>query len=214
MLTILAFSILSTAGAQGYANLEKVLNEQLSETATKDGRWVFHSDKGNIEKMDKPLVKAVIPNFDIYKVTLTHYLGSHINETTCIILFDSAASRIILEAPLWYDVMNKDFIKLFLKKKFDNKTNLLAFLDQFNDLLATGSGCKITRTALTDEQAKYDIINFKGDSYTTSGGGAKSTVSYYKDEVWRQVTIDIDDLQLIRYTVVNPATNKKELSVK
>jgi hypothetical protein len=33
---------------------------------------------------------------------------------------------------------------------------------------------------------------------------------YKKDEVWKQIRIDIEDGQLTRYTSIDPKTNKKE----
>ena len=208
IITILAIGLLNSANGQTYATLEKVLTDKLSETATKDGRWVFHSDKANIEKVDKPLVKAVIPGYDFYKVTLTHYLGEQINEATCVILYDSAGSGIILVEPLWYGGISKPLVKLIIKKPFDSKEQIPGFLDQLNDLMGMGSGCTFIRTGATNELITYDLLNFNGSAHAT--GNRANSAGYNKDEVWKQIKIEINDRQVIRYTSIDPKANKKE----
>jgi hypothetical protein len=191
--------------------LEEFLSFSFPKNQTTDGRWVFYPDNANIEKINKPAVKEVIPNFNIYRITMTNYLGYHVNQGTCLVLIDSLKSNTILVEPLWYGGTSKTFLKLFIGHKFISKDSLLAFMTQINELMQIGSGYKFRLTSYSDSLITYDLGYFKGDSYTTGGNGTSSTVNYNDDGVWRKIRIEIKDLQLIRYTAVNPKMNDKEV---
>jgi hypothetical protein len=205
---IIGFILLIMAGQilHGQINsaLEETLKRTLPESSRKDGRWVFYSDEANIEKIERPLVKTVVSNYDFYKVTLTNYLGYHINQGTCVVLFDSLKSEIVLVQPLWYGGISESLIKLFLKKQFDNQEKLLSFMAELNELMEIGSGYKFVLTSSTDSLITYDLVYFKGDSYTTGGNGTSSTVNYTRDGVWRQIEIKIKKLKIVEYTSINP----------
>ena len=188
---------------QTFPDLEKVLTKELSETSNEDGKWVFYPDQSNIEKIEKPLVKARIPNFDFYKVTLTNYLGYHVNQGTCVILYDSLSSKIILVEPLWYGGVSESLVKLFIKEQFDNKDCLVSFLKELHELLEVGSDYKFISTNYTDSLITFDLVYFKGDSYTTGGNGTNSTINYSKDGVWRNIEIEIEDLKFKKYISIN-----------
>jgi hypothetical protein len=211
LLLILSFGFLNFAYGQNYPGLEKILSKELSEKSQKDGRWVFYADKANIKKVDKPSVKVSFPNYDLFQLTLTNYLGYHVNEGTCLVLFDSLNSKIILVEPLWYGGISESFVKVFIGQKFDSRDSLLAFLKGVNDLMEIGSGYKFRNTTNTDSLITYDLGYFKGDSYTTGGNGTSSTVRYNEDGVWRKIRIDLRNLTIIRYTSINPKTNDKEI---
>ncbi len=204
LIIILTFGLLTNLYGQTSPALEEVLTRELPASSTKDGRWVFYSDKANIEKIDKPLVKAVIPNYDFYKVTLKNYLGYHINQGTCVVLFDSLKSSIVLVEPIWYGGISKTLIKLFIKKQFDSKDTLLSFLKELNELMEIGSGYKFVNTSSSENLITYDLVYFKGDTYTTGGNGISSTIQYNKNGVWRQIEIEIKDLKLKKYISINP----------
>lgn len=195
---------------QTYSALEETLKKELPANSTQDGRWVFYADKANIEKIEKPLVKAVVPNYDFYKVSLTNYLGYHVNQGTCVVLFDSLKSKIILVQPIWYGGISEPLVKLFLKKQFDNKDKLLSFLNELNELVEIGSGYKFVNTSSTDDLITYDLVYFKGDSYTTGGNGTSSTVNYTSDGIWRQIEIKIKNFKMIEYVSINPKLKDKK----
>lgn len=211
LILILSFGLLNSAFGQTYPELEKVLLKELSKDLQGDGRWVFYADKANIKKVDKPLVKAIVPNYDFYQVTLTNYLGYHVNQGTCLVLFDSLKSKIILVEPLWYSETSKPFLKLFFGHKFDSQESLLSFLKELTELMEIGSAYKFKNTGYTDSVITYDLGYFRGDTYTTGGNGTSSSVRYNEDGVWRKVKIDLQNLALIRYTEINPKTNDKEI---
>lgn len=209
--TLLLSLILTQGQAQKFPSLEKVLSKELSENSTTDGRWVFYPEKGNIEYVAMPLVSAQVPNYRFYKVQLTNYLGYHVNEATCVVLYDSVKSKFILVEPLWYGDIPEALVKLFIGKKFKSKDDLLAFFNELNELMQTGSGYKFINPVFTDTQLTYVLGSFKGDSITTGGNGTSSTVKYNEDGVWRNIVIDLKDLCIKRYTSINPVTKEKQV---
>jgi len=207
---ILTFGLLTHLYGQTYPALDTVLKKELPQNTTTDGSWVYYPEQANIEKIEKPFVKAVLPDYDFYKVTLTNYLGYHVNQGTCIILFDSSKSKIVLVPPIWYGGIDESLIKLFLKKPFDNKEKLLSFLKELNELMEIGSGYKFVYTSSTDDLIKYDLVYLKGDSYTTASNGASSTVNYTQDGIWREIEIKIKNFKMTEYTAINPALKGKK----
>lgn len=211
LFTILTFGLLINSYGQKYPVLEKVLAKELAEKSTKDGKWVFYSDKAGIKKLDKSLVKAIIPTYDFYEVTLTNYLGYHVNQGTCTVLFDSAKSKVVLVEPLWYGGTSHPLLKLFIGRKVEPKDSLLSFLNQLNELMQVGSGYKFRQTSYCDSLATFDLGYFKDASYTTGSPGISSTVTYNEDGVWRKVIIKLKSHAIIRYTEINPKTNDREI---
>lgn len=211
ILTLISCGFLSSISGQTFASLEKELTKEFSKDSQKDGRWVFYKEKGNIEKLDQPAIRASFPNYDFFQVTLTNYLGWHINQGTCLVLFDSAKSKLILVEPLWYSGTSKSLAKLFIGQKFDNKDSLLNFLNGVNELMGIGSGYRFRNTGYSDSLITYDLGYFKGDTYTTGGNGTSSTVRYKEDGVWRKIQVEIDKFKIIRYTSINPKTGDKEI---
>ena len=211
LLLILSIGFFQYTYGQTYPDLEKVLTKELSKDSEVDGRWIFYADNANIKKVDKPLVKVALPNYDFFEVSLTNYLGWHVNRGTCLVLFDSSTSKIKLAEPIWYGGVSQPLIKMFIGKKYENKDSLFNFLKELNDLMEIGSRYKFRNTAFTDSLITYDLGYFKGDAYTTGGSGISSTVRYNEDGVWRKVVIDIRNLKIIRYTSINPVTSEKEI---
>lgn len=205
IIVVLNFAFINIFYGQAYSSLEKVLAERFTENSTEDGRWVFYLDKANIKEIKKPAIKAIMPNYSFYKVTLTNYLGYHVNEGTCVVLFDSLNSKTILVEPIWYSGINESLIKLFLNVPFNNNNDLLNCLNELNELMEIGSGYKFVNTSSSNSLVTYDLVYYKGDSYTTSGSGISSTTNYIKDGVWRQIEIRIKGLKMIEYVSINPA---------
>lgn len=209
---ILSFGfLLNHAHGQSYPALEKVLAKELSNESEEDGRWVFYPGNGDIKKIDKPLVKEIIPDYDFFQVTLTNFLGYHVNQGICLILFDSSMAKIVLVEPIWYRDISQPLVKMFIGKKFGSMDSLFKFLTELNELMGIGSGFKFRNTSIADSLITFDLGYFKGDAYTTGGNGTKSTVQYNEDGVWRKIMIDIKEGAIIRYTSINPKGNDKEI---
>jgi len=211
LMLLSAFCILADSYSQNFPALEKVLSKELSKESHKDGRWVFFPEQANIQKLNAPLFKTIFPNYDLFQLVLTNYLGYHVNEGVCSVLFDSLTSQIILVEPIWYGGISEPLVKLFIGKKFANKDSLLAGLYAMHQVLQIGSGYKFRNTSVSDSLVTYDLGYFKGDAYTTGGNGASTTIRYNEDGVWRKIRIEIDRLKIIRYTSINPKINESEI---
>ncbi len=192
-------------------SLEDYLLIYFSENSNKDGRWVYKKVNAELEKIDKPTLKAVLPNSEFYKVKLTNYLGWHINRGTCIIVFDSTNAKFTFAEPLWYSGISKNLIKLFINHKFDNEESLLKSITELTELMEIGSVYKFRRTNISDKTITYDLGFFKGNNYSTGGNETKSTINYNEDGVWRKIIFNLKDFAFIRYTSINPINNGKEI---
>jgi hypothetical protein len=207
LLMIFAFSLATHVYGQKYLALEKVLAVELPQEAFIGGKWVFYPDNAQIEKLSKRAIKAVIPNYELYKVTLTNFLD-HINQGTCIILFDSLESKIILVPPLWYSGVGESLIKPLMQNQFDSQGILLNSLTEFHELMEIGCDYKFINTGYSDSLITYDLVRFNGDSSATRSNSA--VVQYTQDEVWRQIKIHIKDRKIMKYTSINPRMNTEE----
>lgn len=205
---LFALALFTNLYGQTYPALEKTLTKELSYNDHgfgEDGKWVYYPDKAYIKKIEKPLAKAVLPHYDFYQVTLTNYLGYHVNQGTCVVLFDSLQSSIVLVEPLWYSDISEPFVKLFLKKPFGSLPELLGFLKEAHELMEIGSGYTFVNTSATDQLITYDLVYFKGDSYTTGGEVSTSTIRYKEDGISRRIEIHLKDLKPVEYIYMNPA---------
>lgn len=188
--------------------LEQALTRDFPKYSREDGKWVFHPEKANIKRIDKPLVMARTPGYSLYQVNLTNYLGHHVYGSTCVVLFDSIHSKTRLVEPLWYSGCSKSLLTLFIGQKFDNKDALLNFINELHELMQIGSFHKFTFTSYSDSLITYDLAYFKGDTYTTGSNGITSTTRHNSDGIWRKIKIEIKDLTIVQYTEINPVTEE------
>ncbi len=207
--TIIALGWLLTGFTQAGSLLESVLQQHISQKSERGDRWVFYSDKAAINRIEKPAVKAISTGYDFYSVTLTNYLGYHVNQVTCLALIDTVARKCMLVEPLWYAESNKELIKAYLGHQFDGKDSLMNFLSQLNELMETGSGFKFLQTSCTNDSVTYDLVSSAENSYTTGGYGTASRIGYDTKKIWRKITIEIKNYAVTRYVVTNPATDGK-----
>jgi len=175
------------------STLEEFLLGSFPENSTKDGRWVYYKDNANIQKLNKPEVSKVIPDYSFYKVTLTNFLGYHINSSGNLVLFDSIHKKLIHPEPVWYSDDNKEFINLFIGKKFIDSTSLMSFVYEFQDLLKVGSTGKYENTVYSPTKVTFDDT-YKGTSGT---------------EIWRHLEIILNDNRLTEFHSINPKMNER-----
>ncbi|MEO0470055.1 MAG: hypothetical protein AAF206_10580 [Bacteroidota bacterium] len=191
--------------SQSFPELEKALAKRFPESATEDRRWVFFADRAEIEKIEKPYLLTYFPKGECYTVKLTNYLGYHINEDACVILFDRSTAKIVLVKPLWHGGVSSELIRLFINQGFESQEELQRCLNKIHELMTINSGFRFVQTAFTDKLITYDLVHIEEDTYTTTGNGISSTIRYQADEVWRQIEVEIKDLKLKTYTSINPS---------
>ena len=179
------------AYSQKFPKLESKLLINLSADSIKDGRWVFDSSSiAGIEKIIKPNVSKVIPNYAFYKVRLTNYLGYHINQSNCLILFDEDKSKILLVQPMWYSDISSDFLRLFIGIKFNDSKSLMSFLPELRELMVIGSSSKFDDLIYTDTKVTFNEIDMVR--------GQK--------QIFRNLEIVIDNNMIISFKCTNPVT--------
>jgi hypothetical protein len=211
IIPILLIGFVSNVFGQNHPDFEKILTTEFSIDSQVESNWVFFPDIANIEKVEKPLIKLLTPNYDIYSLNLVNYLGYHENEATCLVFFDSLKSKTLLIEPLWYGGVSSNLIKLFIGKRFSSKELLLNLLNELNELSEIGSVYKFVNPVFTDSLITYDLIYQKEDTYTTGNNISSSTIRYNEEGIWRKIKIDIKDLRIIRYTSINLTTNEEEI---
>lgn len=188
--------------SQSFPELEKVLIKELPESLIEDGQWVFNASEADIKKIDKPHLKTLVPHFDFYRVTLTNFLGYHVNQATCVILFDSAASKIVLVEPIWYGVSSQ-LIKIFINEKFDKEDDIRTCLREIHQLMELNPRYKFIETGVTSNLITYDLIYFKEGTYIKEGSDKISTVNYTSDNIWRKIEVVIKKLKIKKYITIN-----------
>lgn len=177
--------------AQSFPELERVLAKELNHDMTEDGRWVYFPEKKDIKPIDKPLVKRVIPRYDFYSVSLTNFLGYHVNASHCLVLFDVSRSKLILVEPMWYGDISKPFMELFVNTTFSDKESLMAFLEELKDLLSVGTGnAGFGELKYTPNSVTFDMVYPNGNAQT---------------RVWRSLEVVITNNRIVAFKSTNPA---------
>ena len=172
-------------------SLEGLLAKKFPKDSRVDGRWVYYKDQADIQPLVKPRVSAVIPEYRFYTVTLTNYLGYHINRSRNLILYDSAKSTIIHVVPIWYSDISDDLLRLFIGKTFPDSTFLLAFTLELQSLMNTGSTGAFENTVWHKDKVTFEL--------TYQGANRK--------EVWRHIEMFIEDNKIRRFRSTNPKMN-------
>ena len=175
-----------------HRTLDGLLAKKFPETSWVDGRWVYYKDQANIQQLVKPRVSAVIPEYSFYTVTLTNYLGYHINHSRKLILFDSAKSRVIHVVPMWHGDISADLLRLFIGKTFPDSTSLLNFTLELHSLMNAGSTGGFENTTWHEDKVTFDL--------TYQGSNRK--------EVWRHIEMFIEDNKIKRFRSTNPKMNQ------
>lgn len=173
-------------------SLEGLLAKKFPKDSRVDGRWVYYMDQADIQPLVRPRVSAVIPEYTFYTVTLTNYLGYHINRSRNLILYDSAKSTIIHVVPIWYSDISDDLLHLFIGKTFPDSTSLLAFTLELQSLMNAGSTGAFENTVWHWDKVTFDL--------TYQGANRK--------EVWRHIEMFIEDNKIRRFRSTNPKMNE------
>ena len=176
--------------SQDFEELRIALKKELPVDSNKDGRWVFEEESAEIEKIENTEVQKRIPQYELYKVLLTNYLGYHINDSYCLILFDQKESEVILIEPVWYSGINSDLLKMFVGIEFEDKDSILKFIFSLQDIMIVGSTGLFENTKYQTNKITFDLTN----------------TPYRKNSIWRNIEIGIDKNKIVFFKSINPAT--------
>lgn len=164
---------------------------KFSKSSGRDGKWVYYPELANIQKLEKPVVNKVIPEYAFYRVRLTNFLGYHVNSSSNLILFDSINRKIIHAIPMWYNDLSPDFLKLFIGKQFIDSVSLLEFTVELQYLMNVGSTGMFENTRYSYDKVTFDL--------TYHGANKK--------EVWRNIEMFITDNRITGFRSTNPKMN-------
>ncbi len=178
--------------SQEFVELKKVMKRELPDDLNLDGRWVYEEEINEIQKIETDIEKY-LTDFEFYKVRLVNYLGWHINDTNCLVLFNKSDSSIILIEPLWYGGVSKELIGMFIDYKFQTKEELKKFVFSLQDLLLIGSkqNKDFRNTVIGENKITFDL-------YETNR----------KERIWRKIEIGIDNYTLKYLDSTNPVTKE------
>ena len=193
-LIFILFSLTLAIG-QNFKKLEFALVKDFPESSSTNAKWVYYSESANIQKIDKPDVNKLIPNFSFYKVRLTNFLGYHINTSNCLVLFDSIKFKTLLVAPMWYSDISEDFLKLFIGAKFSDSISIMKFALELQDLMILGSTDQFENTKFNTNKITFEL--------THAGSSSR--------EVWRRIEIIISENTITKFISTNPIMNTSEV---
>lgn len=171
--------------------LDSLLLKALPQSSTTDGRWVYFTESGNIQSIEAPEVRNVLQSYKFYSVSLTNFLGYHRNQSSCLILFDTALRKIQLVQPMWYSEMDEGFLKLFIGKKFGDSITIVRFASDLIKLMMLGSTGQMENVAYSSYKVTFDM--------TYQGTKVK--------EVWRHLAIHLDNNAIVAFSSTNPTMN-------
>jgi hypothetical protein len=181
----------SIDSALNLRTLDGLLAKKFPESSRVDGRWVYYSDQADIQRLEMPHIRTVLQEYSFYTVTLTNYLGYHVNRSRNLILFDSVHLWTIHAVPMWYSDISKDLLSLFIGKSFPDSTALLEFTGDLQRLMNTGSTGSFENTVYHKDKVTFDL--------TYQGANRKA--------VWRHIEMYIDNNTIRRFRSIKPAMN-------
>lgn len=176
--------------SQEFAELKTVLKKELTQKSNKDGRWIYYENKSEIKKIENLEVKKYLPKFDFYKVRLTNYLGHHISDSDCLILFDQEDLKMVLIEPLWYSGISSNLLKMFVGLELTDKNSILLFVFGLQDIMLTGSTGTFENTKYEPTKITFDLTN----------------TPHRKNSVWRHLEIEIKENKILSFKSTNPTT--------
>ncbi|MBI5857775.1 MAG: hypothetical protein HZB42_08990 [Sphingobacteriales bacterium] len=183
--------------------LDGCLRRDFPKNSMTDGRWVYYPETGNIQQIDKPEISKIIPAYSFYRVTMTNYLGYHVNVSGCLILYDSLNKKIELVQPIWYSDENELFLKHFIGNKFTDTTSLLKFVYELQNLMIVGTSGTFFNTRYQSDKITFDLTF----GHVSVSPGIVNAVS----GIWRTFEISLADNTLKEFKITNPRMNQSRI---
>ncbi|MBQ4805824.1 hypothetical protein J8L88_23405, partial [Aquimarina sp. MMG015] len=182
---ILLIGIQYCVFGQEFSQLKSELNIKFpNDSIVGDNVWAFYEEMANIKEIDKSIVKKYLNGSNIYQVTLTNYLGYHIEDADCLVIFNNKTSELELIPPIWFDLSMDDFFSKFFGKQFESKSELKKFIFQIQELMLTGSVLKsFENNKFESNKISFDLIETRRS----------------KKKVWRRMEIEIKDNVMIDF---------------
>ena len=148
---------LTAAFGQSLINIDSLLSNDLAKDSTLNGKWKYYPESAAIQKVDKPELNKIFPNLIFYKASLLNILGRHVNTYTCLILYDTAKTKVQLIEPMSYSNQNEIFLNSFIGLKFQESQALLNVVSELQDLLIVGIDGKFDNTLYQENKVTFDF---------------------------------------------------------
>jgi len=175
---------------QNFAELEANLIDKFpNDSIVGDNVWAFFKETANIQKIKKPIVKKYLDNYEFYNGTLTNFMGYHIEETECLIIYDSITSHMKLFPPIWFDSSMENFFNKFSNTEFESKSELKNFISQIQEIMLIGSSRKsFENTQFYPQKITFDLMETR-DS---------------KKKIWRKMIVKIMGNRILKLKSKKP----------
>lgn len=165
-LLLLCFMVSNLLTAQVPADLVDILQAKFPAGVTNKEEWIFYKDSANFEKLDYPLVKQYMPNYELYAANLS-YKARRDWKNRWVIFYDSTTKDYIFQQSLTMSELNPKLQLILQQLQFSDSTALRQFINAFHSLRQIGSKCKFIQTTVSDTLLSYDVVWFDDQNYIT-----------------------------------------------
>ncbi|WP_412464403.1 hypothetical protein [Flavobacterium mekongense] len=176
--------------SQENAQLKKLLSERfpVKESFVADGIWIYYPKDNEPRKLKKPIIEKNLTGFELYCVNIVNFLDQHILDSECLILFNKTQNKIIFGPPIWYSGLEKEFYKSFIGFKFKDKTEIEAFVKEFQSIILNDANETIDNTKIDNTSATFDMFRV------------------VENGAYRKIKLVFEKMVLIKIEDLNPNT--------
>ncbi|WP_447113613.1 hypothetical protein [Psychroserpens sp. BH13MA-6] len=181
---------------QNFVELKAELIERFpNDSIEGDNVWAFFEETANIKKIIKPTVKKYLNEFDLYQATLTNFLGYHIEDAECLIIYNPKTSELEMYPPIWFDNSMEKFFTKFYDTEFESKAEMKKFISQIQEIMLIGSLRKsFENTEFDSEKITFNLMETRNS----------------KKKVWKKMEIKTNGNRIIEFMSDNPANRKTD----
>ena len=193
--------------AQVPSDLVHILQAKFPADVTNKEEWIFYKDSANFEKLDYPLVKQYLPNYEFYAANLSFKLRPDW-KNRWVIFYDSSTKDYIFQQSLTMSGLNPKLQSKLQHLQFSDSAALRKFINAFHSLRQLDSKCKFIQTAASDTLLSYDVVWFDDQNYINrpfydtkqTQYDAAKIVGKYKVQIENNRIKAYEDLKKTRYT--------------
>lgn len=150
--------------AQVNPGLINILQSKFSADVANNEEWIFYKDSANFERLDYPLVKQYLPNYELYSAYLHYKVRPHW-QNRWLIFYDSTNKDYILQPSLTMSELNPKLQSKLQNLQFTDSNAMVQFINAFHSLRQLGSKCKFIQTAASGTLLTYDVVWFDDQNH-------------------------------------------------
>lgn len=168
--------------------VEGLLAKTYPDNPRVEGRWVYQKEQADVQRLIKPRVTALIPEYSFYTVTLINYQGSLVNRSRILFLYDSVNISVFQTTLFWFGLQSRDMLGRIVGKTFPDSTALVDFMLELQSLINTGSNGGFENMFFNQDKISFDL--------TGPGNNPKP--------VWEHYEMFINNNTIRSFRVTNP----------